>query len=51
MTCSPTANQGTFPLPDIPKGILALVRLLARDAARKDFADRRATQNGGAANA
>lgn len=38
MTCSTIAYQGTPPLSDIPKGILALVRLLARDAARADFA-------------
>ncbi|WP_160116434.1 hypothetical protein [Ruegeria sp. AU67] len=40
MTCSSSAPKGNPPILDIPEPLIALVRLLAREAARSDFATR-----------
>lgn len=48
---SPSSLKGTPPKPQRPSPLMALARLLAREAARKDFAARCAAQNGGTANA
>lgn len=46
MTCSPTAPEGAPLSFTLPEGLLALVRLLAREAARSDFAARCTEQRG-----
>ncbi len=40
MTCSSSAPTGNLPSFDIPEPLISLVRLLAREAARTDFATR-----------
>lgn len=41
MTCAPSETGCTAPSLPINEALVALVRMLARDAARKDFAARR----------
>ncbi len=40
MTCSSSAPKGNPPNFSIPEPLINLVRLLAREAARSDFAER-----------
>ncbi len=40
MTCSSSAPKGNLSNLDIPEPLISLVRLLAREAARSDFATR-----------
>lgn len=40
MTIAPTPPASTMPFPTLPEPLRALVRLLAREAARVDFATR-----------
>lgn len=46
MTCALTHSKGAAPAPATSHPFLPLIRLLARDAARKDFANRRECHNG-----
>ena len=50
MTCALTTPQDAAPAPATPHPLLPLIRLLARDAARKDFANRRECHNGESSN-